>query len=51
MLTAYDEAMRDFLAELSTFCSSRDAGFITVNSSEPIERVLFGELLKVGIMK
>ena len=51
MLNAYDEAMRDFLLGIRTFCSSRDAGFITVNSKEPIERVLFGELLKVGIMK
>ena len=51
MLNAYDEAMRDFLLGIRTFCSSRDAGFITVNSKEPIERVLFGQLLKAGIMK
>ena len=51
MLLAYEEAMKDFLGGLKSFCSSRDAGFITVNSKEPIERVLFGELLKVGIMK
>lgn len=51
MLLAYEEAMKDFLGGLKSFCSSRDASFITVNSKEPIERVLFGELLKVGIMK
>lgn len=51
MLAAYDEALRDFLADMKSFCSSRDTGYITVNSKEPIERVLFGELLKVGIMQ
>ncbi|HBF14794.1 MAG TPA: hypothetical protein DDW30_03760 [Clostridiales bacterium] len=51
MLAAYDEALRDFLADMKSFCSSRDTGYITVNSKEPIERVLFGDLLKVGIMQ
>ena len=51
MLSAYEEALRDFLADIKSFCSSRDAGYIMVNSKEPIERVLFGELLKVGIMQ
>ena len=51
MLAAYEEAMQDFLADMKSFCSSRDTGYITVNSKEPIERVLFGELLKVGIMQ
>lgn len=51
MLSAYDEALRDFIADISSFCSSRNTGFITVNSKDPIERVLFGDLLKVGIMQ
>lgn len=51
MLAAYDEALQDFLADMKSFCSSRDTGYIMVNSKEPIERVLFGELLKVGIMQ
>ncbi len=51
LLSAYSEAMRDFLDGIKTFCSSRDAGYFTVNTKEPIERVIFGELLKAGIMK
>ncbi len=51
MLSAYEEAMRDFREGLRSFCASRDAGFITANTADPIERVLFGELLKVGIMQ
>lgn len=51
MLSAYGEALQDFLSDIKSFCSSRDAGYIMVNSKEPIERVLFGELLKVGIMQ
>lgn len=51
MLSAYGEALHDFVAGIKDFCSSRGAGFITVNSGQPIERMLFGELLKVGIIK
>lgn len=51
LLSAYDEALRDFQTRIRTFCTSRDAGFITVNTREPIERMLFGELLKVGILQ
>ena len=47
---AYEEAMRDFKQDIKTFCSKRNADFITVRTDRPIERVLFGELLKAGIM-
>ena len=49
-LLAYEEALKDMQAELHSFCASRDAAFITVSTSEPIEKMLFKELLKVGIM-
>ncbi|MBQ9084285.1 MAG: DUF58 domain-containing protein [Clostridia bacterium] len=48
---AYEEAMRDFVEELKTFCFSRGASFVSVCSDQPIERVLFKELLKVGIIE
>ena len=48
---AYEEAMRDLVDEIKTFCFSRDAGFVSVRSDQPIERVLFKELLKVGIIE
>ena len=50
MQLAYEEAMKDFVADIKSFCVSRGADFITVRTDEPIEKVLFGELLKVGIM-
>ncbi len=50
MQMAYDEAMKDFIADIKSYCVSRGADFITVRTDEPIEKVLFGELLKVGIM-
>lgn len=51
MLKAYEEAMRDFKQDIKDFCSKRDADFISLRTDEPIERVLFSELLKVGIME
>lgn len=50
MQKAYEEAMHDFKEDIKTFCSKRGVDFITVRTDEPIEKVLFGELLKVGIM-
>ncbi len=47
---AYAEALRDFVENIRTFCNKRGVGFISVNTAEPIERVLFGDLLKVGVM-
>ncbi len=51
MLAAYDEAMRDFLDGIRSFCASRGADHILVDTSKPIETMLFGELLKAGIME
>lgn len=51
MLAAYEEALGDMIAEIKSFCASRGADFISVRTDEPIERMLFGELLKVGIME
>lgn len=51
MLIAYEEAIKDYLDDMKRFCSSRGTEFITVNTKEPIEKVLFGELLKVGVIK
>ena len=42
--------MLDHTNELKHFCASRGASFVTVCTDEPIERALFKELLKVGIM-
>lgn len=48
---AYEEARRDFVDDLRSFCLSRGAAFVSVSSDQPIERMLFKELLKVGIIE
>ena len=51
MLAAYAEALRDYKQEIKTFCSKRGVDFISIRTDMPIEKVLFSELLKVGIME
>ncbi len=48
---AYAEAFGDLQKELKEFCTSRESDFVTLTCDQPIERALFGELLKVGIME
>ena len=50
MLEAYAEALADSRMDMKTFCAKREAGYISVSTGDPIERVLFGELLKGGFM-
>lgn len=50
MQRAYAEALRDFKQEIKSFCAKRGADYITVRTDMPIEKVLFGELMKAGIM-
>ena len=50
MQLAYEEAMRDFRQDINDFCAKRGVGYISVSCDTPIERVLFGALMKVGIM-
>lgn len=47
---AYEQAMADHTEELRSFCASRGADFISISTEMPIEKALFKELLKVGIM-
>ena len=48
--TAYDEALKMHIDDMKSFAASRDAGFISVRCDQPIEKMLFKELLKVGII-
>lgn len=50
-LSAYLKAFEELKQNIKSFCHSREAQFITVNTDVPIERMLFGELLKIGIMQ
>ena len=47
---AYNEALRMHNEDLKSFCASRGVAFLSVRCDQPIEKVLFKELLKVGIM-
>lgn len=51
MLAAYQEALSDFRKDISDFCASRGAVYVCVSCDVPIEKAIFGELLKVGIME
>ena len=48
---AYEEALKDLEKDLYEFCVSRGATFITIPTDQPIEKALFKELLKVGIVE
>ena len=47
---AYNEALRMHNEDIKSFCASRGVAFLSVRTDRPIEKVLFKELLKVGIM-
>ncbi|MBR2967332.1 MAG: DUF58 domain-containing protein [Clostridia bacterium] len=51
MQAAYQEAFKDFVEDIRSFCVTREADFITVDCDKPLERMIFSELLKVGIME
>ena len=48
---AYAAAMNDLKADLYNFCVSRGAAYVNIPTDRPIEKVLFEELLKVGIVE
>ncbi len=50
MLETYKEAMKSFQDEIKNYCRKRDVGFFSVRTDIPIEKELFADLLKVGIM-
>ena len=47
---AYNQALRMHHEDIKSFCNSRGVAFLSVRCDQPIEKVLFKELLKVGIM-
>ena len=48
---AYEEALKELQSDLYNFCVSRGATFIPLSTDQPIEKALFKELLKVGIVE
>ena len=51
MQAAYAQALKEYTDELTSFCHSRGAEFITISTGTKLEHALFEELLKVGIME
>lgn len=50
MLDSYMRAFNEYSEDMREFCKKRDVGLVSVRTDAAIERVLFGDLLKVGIM-
>ena len=50
LLRAYREAFDMIREDLRSYCVKRGAEFISVSTESPIEKALFGELFKAGIM-
>ena len=47
---AYDAAYRAIKEDIREFCASRGVGFISLSTQLPIERAIFQELMKVGVL-
>jgi uncharacterized protein (DUF58 family) len=50
MQLAYAEAFNDFIESVKSFATSREAAHVLAKTSVPIEKMLFGELFKVGVI-
>ncbi|MDE7463769.1 MAG: DUF58 domain-containing protein [Clostridiales bacterium] len=50
-LNAYREALNDFTSDIKRFCASRGVDFVSVVSDEPVEKLIFERLNKVGAIK
>ena len=48
---AYAQALADYNLDIKNFCNKRGVDYISAQTDKPIEKVLFGQLLKVGIME
>ena len=48
---AYDDALSYLKGDIESFCNMRGVDYVCVRTDTPIEKMLFGELLKVGIME
>lgn len=47
---AYQDALKSFIEDIESFCKKRDVGYVSLNTDTPIEKVLFSELFKTGML-
>lgn len=50
MLSEYDEVMKEIFKDLRNFAISQNIDYVSVRTDVPIEKMLFGELLKTGLI-
>lgn len=50
-LLAYQEALKDHINSIKIYCAKREVKFVSVNTSDSIEKMIFGNLGKVGSVK
>lgn len=51
LLDAYKEVIEDMREELNSFSILHDVQFVSVTTDKPIEKVIFDDLLKIGLIK
>lgn len=50
MQKAYDMAYRAIVEDIREFCASRGVGFVSLNTQMPVQKAIFQELMKVGLL-
>ena len=48
---AYQEALKDYLADIKKFCASRGVDYLLLSSDDNIERILLEQLYSKGVIK
>lgn len=50
-LRAYSEAYNEFIDDIKGFCASRNVDYVFAVCDEPVEKILFEKMYKVGVVK
>ncbi len=50
-LKAYHAALDEFLGDIKSFCAARDVGYASAVCNEPIEKLLFESMFRIGVVK
>ena len=50
-IKAYNTALNEFIDDIKKFCASRNVDFISTTCDEPIEKLLFQSMYKVGAVR
>ena len=50
-IQAYNEALYDFIDDIRRFCAARGVDYVNAVCNEPVEKLLFEKMGKVGVIK